>query len=160
MGLRRAALACAAAALLSACSEGGPTPAGQASNDPLSALPACTSPPPGVDEDVDGLLLPDDAVTTQVARQDPLVNVSGYVAMTPAALRLSYADRDDIEVLLSEDEIFEAEMLISDGDHRNFIKATATCNEGSQLLVVVAPEVDAAGLPVPQGTAGATTPPP
>ncbi len=159
MAPRRAAFACAAAALLSACSDGGPAPASQATNDPLSALPPCATAPAGVDEDVDGLLLPDAAVTTQVTRQDPLVNVSGYVAMTPEALQLSYADRDDIEVLLSENEIFEAELLISDGDHRNFIKATATCQQGSQVLVVVAPEVDAAGLPVPQG-AGAPPPPP
>ena len=115
----------------------------------LAALPACASAPAATRGDVEGLILPEGSVITKVTPQKPLVNVNAYVPLTPAAFEASFRDIDDVTILFSENEIYEAEMLISDGTHRNFHKATATCQRGSNVLAVVAPEVDAAGLPLP-----------
>ena len=126
---------------------------------PLAALPDCPSPPAGRDERVAGLALPDGSVLTAVQPQDPLTTVQALVPLTPAQFEAYYADRADLEVLITENEVYEAELLVSDGSHRNFLKATATCSTGSQVLAVVAPEVDAEGLPIPQGAATATPAP-
>ena len=126
---------------------------------PLLALPECPSLPAGLPEEVAGLLLPDDSIITAVQPQDPLTTVQSFVPLTPVQFEAHYADRAGIEVLLTENEVYEAELLVSDGSHRNFLKATATCSTGSQVLAVVAPEVDAEGLPIPQG-AGTPTPTP
>ena len=66
----------------------------------------------------------------------------------------------DITVLLSENEVYEAELLVTNGKHRTFLKATATCAKGSQVLAVVAPEIAAKGLPVPQRATATPTPAP
>jgi hypothetical protein len=126
---------------------------------PLTALPECPSPPAGRPEKVEGLALPEGFVVTAVQAQDPLTTVQALVPLTPAQFEADYAGRDDLDVLITENEIYEAELLVSDGSHRNFLKATATCSTGSQVLAVVAPEVDAEGLPVPQGAATATPAP-
>lgn len=68
-----------------------------------------------------------------------------------------YAERDDLEIFFIEDEIYESEAMVGNGTHRTYVKATAVCDRGSRLLLVVAPELDAAGLPVP---AQATPAPP
>lgn len=146
---------------LAACGGGEPAgrPTPQPTVDPfgpLSALPDCPSPPAGRSDKVDGLLLPAGSVLTTVQAQDPLTTVQSFVPLTPVQFEAHYADRAGIEVLVTENEVYEAELLISDGSHRNFLKATATCSTGSQVLAVVAPEVDAEGLPLPQGGATAT----
>lgn len=117
---------------------------------PLEALPACEPPPTPAEDDVTGLIVPDEVIVQQVTPGEPLVNVAAYVPMTPVQFELAYDELDGVTVLHSENEIFEAELLVSDGTHRNFLKASATCSEGAQLIVVIAPEVDAEGLPVPQ----------
>ena len=155
--------ACGCVAVLTACSGEPPaTATPQPTIDPLgplTALPACPSPPAGRDEQVAGLVLPEGSVVTAVQAQDPLTTVQALVPLTPAQFEAHYATRDDLQVLITENEIYEAELLVSDGSHRNFLKATATCDSGSQVLAVVAPEVDAEGLPLPQGAATATPAP-
>jgi len=134
----------------------------QPSIDPmgaLEALPDCPSPPAGQDQEVKGLVLPEGSVVTSVQAQDPLTTVQAIVPFTPVQFEADYADRAGIDVLITENEIYEAELLVSNGSHRNFLKATATCSTGSQVLAVVAPEVDAAGLPLPQGAATASPAP-
>lgn len=126
---------------------------------PLNALPDCPSPPAGRPDEVVGLLLPDGAAVTAIQPQDPLTTVQSFVPLTPAQFEAHYAERKGIEVLVTENEVYEAELLVSNGSHRNFLKATATCSTGSQVLAVVAPEVDAEGLPIPQGAATATPAP-
>lgn len=152
--LRIASLAAAVLALV-ACSD--EQPALNAQGDPLGPLEAlaeCDAAPDPGGEAPDGLLLPDDAVIQNVTPQGPLVNVTAYVPMTPVQFEQVYRELD-VEILISENEIYEAELLVSDGRHRNFLKAAALCKQGSSVLAVVAPEVDAEGLPVPQG--GATS---
>ncbi len=146
-------LASAIGVLLSAatagCSGADAVPADE--GGPLTALPACEAPPsPEVSEAVPGIELPDGAVVQSVERGDPLVTVQGYVPTTPVEVR-RYYQQTDLEILLIEDEILEAEALVSNGTHRTYVKARAVCAEGSSLLAVVAPELDAQGLPVPTG---------
>lgn len=144
---------------LAACGNGDAAPVEQGDpTGPLEALPACAQPPEPTTDEVRGLLLPEGAVVTSVQEQGPVTNVTGYVRMTPVAFEKYYAD-GDLNVLISENEIYEAELLVSDGEFRNFFKATATCRDGADVLVVVAPEVDAEGLPVPQGLDAATPAP-
>jgi hypothetical protein len=140
--------------LLAAC--GGESTAEFDPTAPLTALPPCESPPPPADaEPPAGLAFPEGAYIVQVTPQDPLVNVVGWVPMTPIQVRMDYEAREDLHLILNEDEVFEAELLVSDGTHRTYLKANAACDRGSNLLAVVAPEVDADGLPVPSG--GGTT---
>ena len=149
---------------LPACSaqapSSAPTPAATVDPfGPLTALPECESPPAGRAEEVAGLLLPEGSVVTTIQPQDPLTTVQASVPLTPVQFEAHYAQRDGIEVLVTENEVYEAELLVSDGSHRNFLKATATCSTASQVLAVVAPEVDAEGLPLPQGAATASPAP-
>ena len=153
----RIAFVLAAMLVLVACSD--PQPAVNAKGDPmgpLEALADCDQTPAANGEAPEGLLLPDGAVIQDVTPQGPLVNVTAYVEMTPVQFQQTYDDRG-LEILVSENEIFEAELLVSDGKYRNFLKAAALCKKGSSVLAVVAPEVDAEGLPVPQG--GGASPP-
>lgn len=98
-------------------------------------------------------MLPAGSVVNSVTEQKPLVTVIAFVPLTPIEFEAAYPEMDGIEVLVTENEIYEAELLVSNGTHRNFLKATATCSTGSNLVAVVAPEVDAEGLPLPQGAA-------
>jgi hypothetical protein len=137
-----------------ACAEGG-APAAQQTPDlagPLQALPPCEAPPEGIDEVVKGLIAPEGIIVTDVRVQKPLTNVSAYIEQTPIQFEAMYTKMEDITILSSENEIFEAEMLISDGKYRNFLKAAAMCDQGSQLLIVIAPEIAAETLPTPAGT--------
>jgi len=109
----------------------------QEDGGPLLGLPPCQAPPEAM---------------ADVQPGDPLVTVTGYIATTPVRVRQYYQGRDDLEIMEIEDEIFEAEALFDNGTHRNYIKAQAVCREGTRLLGVVAPDVDAKGLPAPQGS--------
>lgn len=154
MGLMRTAATAVAALAFIGCSDPQPEVTRQGDPvGPLEALPDCDAPPAPDGEAPEGLLLPDDAVIQNVTPQGPVVNVTAYVPMTPVQFQQVYEDLD-VDILISENEIYEAELLVSNGTHRNFLKAAALCKEGSSVLAVVAPEVDAEGLPVPQGGGG------
>lgn len=140
------------AAALVACLGCGPEPISPLDadpDDPLAALPPCEDPPAGSGEEVAGIELPEDAVVTEVTEGQPLTTVLGYSSRTPVQIRRDYAERDDLEIFFIEDEIYESEALLGNGTHRTYMKARAVCDRGSRLLLVVAPELDAAGLPVP-----------
>jgi hypothetical protein len=159
--MRPLALVVAIVAVLApACAgDGGAPPVAQQTPDlsgPLTALPDCEPPPKGTGEQVKGLMAPEGIVITDVTTQKPLTNVSAYIEQTPIQFEAGYSKRGEISILSSENEIFEAEMLISNGKYRNFLKAVAMCKQGSQLLIVVAPEIAAKGLPKPAGKATAS----
>jgi len=119
---------------------------------PLQNLPPCADPPPAAaNADVVGLILPPSATVTQVMSTGPITQVTGFVAMTPIQVRVDYQGRTDIQVISAEDEGFEAEVLVSDGEHRTFFKAQAQCSEGSLFVAVVAPEEQAGAVPTPSG---------
>lgn len=115
-------------------------------------LPPCASPPAAVADPPPGATLPPGAVVTAVQEQGPVTQVMGYVPMTPIQLRVDLQTRAGLTVLTAEDEVFEAELLVSDGTHRTFLKAQAQCAEGSQFVALVAAELDPeAVLPTPTG---------
>lgn len=129
----------------------------QPATGPLTALAECDGPPEAeAFPPVEGATLHPDTTITSVTDQGPLVNVTGYIPITPVNVRLWYEAQDDLELIIIEDEIFEAELLVSDGTHRTYVKASAICQTGSTMLGVVAEELDADSLPVPAGALSTT----
>lgn len=122
----------------------------------LAGMPPCETVVETVAEpgDVTGLRLPPGAEITEVSEDPPLVTVRGLLAATPVQTRVWLESRDGLEILHSEDEIREAELLVGDGAHRMFLKAQAICDQGSIFQAVIAPELAGDDLPSP----GATTP--
>lgn len=122
---------------------------------PLTALPACEEPAPPIDEPPgEGVVLPEGARLLEQVEQGPAINAAGYVELTPIEVRLAYealAERDGLMLLSSEDEVFEAELLLEADGRRIFVRATAACDRGSNLLVVSAPAGADAAVPTPQG---------
>lgn len=150
---RAAAAAVCAVALLAGC--GGTERAGDVPDlsGPLDALPECgPAPEPADVTPPEGLALPEDAVLTGVSTQGPVSQVTAYLPMTPVQTRLYYEGRDDLEQIQLEDEVFEAEVLVSDGSHRTFVKARAVCSQGSEAIAVVAAETAAGDVPAPAGS--------
>ena len=122
---------------------------------PLTGLPPCGEPPEPLAEQpaIDGLVLPEGAQITQVTETPPLTNVTAYVERTPVQIRLELEADPDLEILVSEDEVLEAELLVTDGSHRTFVKARAICDRASVVVGVVAPEEAGDVVPVPTGAA-------
>ena len=143
-----------------ACGGNPSVPQAVASGAPFTnlGLPPCgkppsedpTKPPPGA-------VMPPTARLTAVRDQLPLVQLNGYVESTPVAVREWIESQPDLTVVVSEDEGYESELLVTDGTWRTFVKARAVCAEGSLLAEVIAPEDSAAALPTP---AGSPAPPP
>ncbi len=147
-------LATVLVALLAGC-EGASQPAfdpNQPATGPLTALSECGELPEPIEADpVVGAALPEGAVVTSVTVQGPLTTIIAEVPTTPVNIRIEYEERGDLELLTAEDEVFEAELLVSDGSHRTYVKASAICQTGTTLLAIVAAEDDAAPLPTPAG---------
>lgn len=120
---------------------------------PLTALSTCGPPPAAADVELpDGLVLPEESVVTGTTVNGPLTQVRGYAGRTPVEVRAHYEALAGVDVLQAEDEVFEAELLVSDGDHRTYVKAVAVCAQGSTLDVLVAPESAAGAVPTPSGS--------
>jgi hypothetical protein len=117
---------------------------------PLPNLPPCEEPGPGK-KPVEGLIVPDGAVIKQVRTRGPTRNVRGFIPMTPVQIRKDYEARSDLQILAIEDEIYEAEALITARGFRTFIKAEAVCDRGSRFIAVVASELEAGQVPTPAG---------
>lgn len=123
---------------------------------PLTALAECEEPPDAEPFDpVEGAELHPEAVVDSVTPQGPLTSMTAYVPVTPVNIRLWYENRDDLEIIIIEDEVFEAELLVSNGEHRTYVKASAICQTGSTMVATVAEELAAAELPVPAGAVDA-----
>ncbi|NDL57563.1 hypothetical protein [Phytoactinopolyspora mesophila] len=124
-------------------------------SDPTQAmfdnLPDCDRVPmdeaPEVEPDVSGLVLPEGARITSVLEQGPLTSVEGTIRMTPLDVRADYEQRDDVELLRIEDEVFEAEVLIRAAGQRMYLLAAALCADGTSLSVVIGPDTEDADLP-------------
>ena len=121
-------------------------------NAPLPGYPPCGGFVPDRSEPhPEGAILPRSALVTRVRERGPTLRVSGYIPLRPVALRRHYESRGDLEVLQIEDEIIEAEALLTDRKFRTYIKATAVCESGSSFTAIVAAELDAAEVPTPAG---------
>ena len=135
----------------SAAPPAAPPPSGGAF-DP-SALPICEQQPsPPVLRDVPGLTLPDEATVFSMQRLGPVTQAEGVVEMTPVDVRAYYEARDDLQLLSVEDERVEAEILVTDGTHRMFVKAQILCATASNFTATVGKESDAGAVPTPAGT--------
>lgn len=120
---------------------------------PLQGYPACTTPAAtAVPADVPGLVLPDGALITEVSKDGPITQVTGYLERTPIQARVSYQERDDIALLQIEDEGFETEVLVESEGHRTFVKIQAVCDQGSVFVALVADAAAAAAIPTPAGS--------
>lgn len=157
----RPLLATVALIALVGCGGGTPTGPDGESNDassapgpakptedggPLMDLPECSAAPESIPADVDGLVLPDGAAVTAVEDVGELVSVRAYVDQTPIQVRQFYAKEPGLELFELEDEVYEAEVLFGEADHRTFVRAQAQCQQGSLLTVFVGP-ADADSLP-------------
>lgn len=97
----------------------------------LERLPVCAEPAGGTTHD---LPLPSQVTLTTFSR-DPQVTGAGYAAGLPGAVVDAVAAQPGIEVLWSEDEGFEAEILLEQDGERVFLQALATCQGGSSVEV-------------------------
>ena len=128
-----------------------PPPSGGAF-DP-SALPICEEQPsPPNLRDVPGLTLPEEATVFSMQRLGPVTQAQGVVEMMPVEMRAYYEARDDLRVLMVEDERVEAEILVTDGTHRMFVKAQVLCTTSSNFTATVGKESDARAVPTPAGS--------
>ena len=130
---------------------------GSQPGDVFAEFPECDDPRPGRDVEVKGLLLPDETHIYSVRRQGPITTVQGFIMMTPIEVREYYESNPEIQILVGEDEIIESELLFTNGEVRNFVKARAACRDGSDIVTVIAREV--AALPSPSGLPGAAASP-
>ncbi|WP_166352246.1 hypothetical protein [Phytoactinopolyspora limicola] len=141
-----------AVTLLAGCgSDDGDGAAQDPAEAMLANLPDCDRVPleddPEIDPDVPGLVLPDGARITSVLEQGPLTTVDGTIRMTPLDVRADYENRDDVELLRVEDEIFEAEVLVRADGLRMYVLAAALCDDGTSITAVIGPDSEDAGLP-------------
>ena len=109
------------------------------SGGPLTQLEACSPPPDGVDDEVEGLVLPPAAVLTKVEQQGGLIRVDAYVEQTPVEVRMFYGGSEELEIFEIEDEVVEAEVLFGSGEFRSYVKALAVCQRGSTVIAFVGP---------------------
>ena len=147
-------LGCGIVLLLAACSsaapQGQPPPSGAAD---FSSLPVCAEQPPQPPVDqVDGLTLPDEATVFSVYDVGTLTQAEGMVDLTPVEVRAYYEGREDLQVLNIEDERVEAEILVTDGTHRMFVKAQIACATASNFTATVGTEAEAGAMPTPAGS--------
>lgn len=92
-----------------------------------------------------GLVRPDDlrviVASTSKRPDDPRITVvEGYVEKVPSALMKSFTGAKDLRVIFSEDEEFEAEVLVSDGRYRAFWKVVRTCLAASRFTALYSSE--------------------
>ena len=138
-------------ATLVAC--GGDDSTTDSAPPPPAEFPECGPPPtPKKEFHIKGFVVPDVAIITGARKRGPVTNIHGYVEMKPADLRAYYEELSGVTLLLSEDEIIEAEVLLSDGKYRTYFKARSVCQEGSDFVAAVAREIDQSAVPIPTGS--------
>ena len=158
-GRRLVVVAWAAMAATACTPDAPPVAVATATADPAAAydsLPACEAAPPAVEPvpDVAGLVLPAAATVQSSSDSGPITTVNAYATATPLDIERELVAREGVEILHNENEVFETEMLFSDGTHRSFLKAVAVCRQGSRIVAVVVAEEDAGALPSPGAAAG------
>lgn len=141
--------------LVAACSGGAPQgqPPPTSAAMEFSSLPVCAEQPsPPALPPVAGMTLPDEATVFSVYDVGTLTQAEGLVELTPVEVRAYYEGRDDLEVLNVEDERVEAEILVTDGTHRMFVKAQIACATASNFTATVGTEAEAGAMPTPAGS--------
>lgn len=117
--------------------------------DPLEGMPACPGAPASATPrpDAADLPLPPAATVAGVSDDGPLRSAQGTSARTPVEIMVDYLRRPGVEVVAAEDEVFESEVLLVDGDLRVFVKSQATCARGSAFVLFAS--TDPGLVPVP-----------
>lgn len=120
--------------------------------EPLAGLPPCpdTSSPSATTALPRDVPLPPAAEVANASADGSLVSVQGTAARTPVEIMVDYLGRPGLEVVAAEDEVFESEVLLVEGDLRVFVKSQATCARGSAFVLFAS--TDPALVPVPAGT--------
>jgi hypothetical protein len=132
-----------------ACSAAPPVPPPTGAFDE-AALPICEEQPsPPAWPEIPGLTLPEEAMVFSMQEMGPITQAEGVVEMTPLDVRAYYEGRDDLQLLSIEDERVEAEILVTDGTYRMFVKAQILCATASNFTATVGREEDSAAVPVP-----------
>ena len=98
-----------------------------------------------------GIVLPAGGLVLARRDVDDLVEVDAYVDLTPVQVVAAYEALDEVVILTSEDEVFEAELLLDVGDRRTYVQARAVCERGSNLLLLTTPADGGGAVPVPSG---------
>lgn len=80
-----------------------------------------------------------------------LTSIQGYVERTPVEVLAELLVAPGWTVAQSDDEGFEAEILLVDGDRRFYVKTQAVCERGSSLVSFLGENI-----PVPTPTGGTT----
>jgi hypothetical protein len=133
-----------------ACSAAPPAPPPTAAAFDQAALPICEEQPsPPTLPEVPGLTLPDEAMVFSMHQMGPITQAEGVIEMTPLDVRAYYEGREDLQLLSIEDERVEAEILVTDGTYRMFVKAQILCATASNFTATVGREEDSAAVPVP-----------
>lgn len=120
--------------------EGGPVPAGCEQSVPATSVkvPRGLVRPPGVRVIV--------ASATKRADDATITIVEGYVEELPGALVKRFGAAKGIEVLFTEDEEFEAEVMVSNSRYRAFWKVVRVCGGASRFTALYAAERSADSL--------------
>jgi len=122
-----------------------PTPRADVSVDPahlepLADLPECEpAPSPAARAAPELVALPSGSVVTSWEETGPLTQVTAYVALAPPQI-LAFYQQQGLEILHLENEVFDAEVLVSDGQRRVIVNSQAVCRDGSTLLATVVSE--------------------
>lgn len=61
----------------------------------------------------------------------------GFIAMDPGRFVAEFRARTDVQLLFSENEGFEAEVLVASGTTQTFYKLNKECEGGSRVVAVV-----------------------
>jgi hypothetical protein len=92
-----------------------------------------------------GLIVPRDVRVIAGSRRkrpdDPRITVvEGYVERVPSQLVKAFQGQKGVKILFTEDEEFEAELLVSDGKHRAFWKVVRACLAASRFTALFSTE--------------------
>jgi hypothetical protein len=129
------------------CADAPPAPL---ADDAALDLPGCGTPPsPDPDPPPVGAVIPPGTRVTAFRQQDGLGQLNGYVTSTPRQVRAWIAEQPGLEVVAAQDDGYEAQLLVSDGSRRTFVKVRAVCTQGSRLVEIIAPADAAEALPTP-----------
>lgn len=128
----RLIVAVGAILMVGACRSGDPVAPTNAMDDFFSRLPGCAIPTDGQPHD---LPLPDEVILTTLGTSK-IISASGFAPGAPGAVAAAIATQPDVEVVWSEDEGFEAEVLIEAHGRRTLVKALAVCDGGSSVDIV------------------------
>ena len=135
-----------AAALLAGCGGDGSSSTRTGTTSPAAPAPSFEVPPgceraapkTVVTAPVPGLVASTTPVIFEaVGKTGTATRAKGFIAMKPGQFVAEFRARKDVQLLFSENEGFEAEVLVAAGETQTFYKLTSACDGGSEVVAVV-----------------------